>query len=128
MSGVFFATARYALYAIRPAFPGTAKTNGRNEMLLQLVQYALLATSRAVQLVLNARVRSFAGDFALTAYLRFIGCLLDIAYHFPRVMGRHYVAPGLQLADAVLIALAAVEVYQAATLPRVEQNVADEDE
>lgn len=122
-------TAHFGLFVIKPGLElGPERWHGFNYMMCDLAGWCGVATSLILQLVMNSRARTFAGDFALTSYLKLLGHALLLAYHSSKVMGKFYVSSGILVADALLMALSVIEVYQASTLPRVEQEAPDEDE
>jgi hypothetical protein len=91
------------------------------------VHMAVETTSLVSQLILNHRCRSFAGTYAVLAYTQLVLAVSRVLAH-DYFLATDYLFKGLHANHLVEIAIAAVTAYQAATLPRVEQNVIDEQE
>lgn len=85
-------------------------------------------TSVLLQLFTNARAMSFAGAYALEAYMVLASGLFNILYNSTRFVGAYYARPGYHVFEIVAAVGALGAAFQAATLPRVEQNQPEEDE
>lgn len=95
---------------------------------LQFISIPALITSALLQMFTNARARSFAGAYSLQAYMVLASRTFHMLYNSTHFMGAYYARPGYHVVDFVLVVGALGAAYQAATLPRVEQNLPEEDE
>lgn len=77
---------------------------------------------------MNHRTHTFAGTYALVAYLQLGIEVCHILYNFSFIMGKSYEIKGLSFLEVSSVVSAIALVYQAATLPRVEQVVPDDEE
>ncbi|OCF42859.1 hypothetical protein I317_03336 [Kwoniella heveanensis CBS 569] len=81
-----------------------------------------------LQVAHNFRTGTFAGMYALTAYLDLAHRVTKLVYYLPWVVGKYEVWEGMAWHQLVMVAVEIVLVYQAWTMPRVEQKVEDVDE
>ncbi|WVF71011.1 hypothetical protein IAT40_005807 [Kwoniella sp. CBS 6097] len=84
--------------------------------------------SYILQIAHNFRTGTFAGMYALAAYLDLAHRVTKLVYYLPWVVGRFEVWEGMAWHQLVMVVVEVVLVYQAWTLPRVEQKVEDADE
>lgn len=94
-----------------------------SRMSLLPIAQATVTTGQIVQLVMNYRSKTFAGNYALTCACK-VAALGGMAAPF--VAGKAY-HDGLYLAAVAQGALVLAEAAQAAWYPRVEQEVEDDD-
>lgn len=82
-----------------------------------------------MQYDLNSRSGSFAGSYALTAYLDAAKHFVEILYFFEPVVGRPDTRSGISWMQVLDMVLVGVGAWQAWRWARVEQTVpGDEDE
>jgi hypothetical protein len=83
-----------------------------------------------MQYDLNARTQSYAGGYALTAYLHAAKKAIDLLWLSEALVGRIGIRSGLNWIGGVQVILAGVGVWQAWKWKRVEQGVqaGEEDE
>lgn len=84
--------------------------------------------AQLLQLWMNIQCGTFAGRYAITAYLRLARRIIELLYFVPWVVGRVDTRGGIRAMDVVEIPLVAWTAYQAWTLPRVEQVEEEEEE
>lgn len=85
-------------------------------------------TSITLQLVFNYHSQTFAGLYALEAYLVIIRRGLRLLKFWPWFIGRYETRGGIGGIAIIGMMIDAVVVWQAWTLPRVEQVVKEDDE
>lgn len=118
-----------SLWLIRPVYTSdTAEAKPSSTLRSSVWIAALPYTAKLCQMALNRSSGTFAGEFALTAWLTGAELLLDLAYFSTRVVGHYDLHDGLSPLHMVNHALTLLMLYQAIKYPRVEQNVPDEDE
>lgn len=114
-----------------PAFaPGRRSYNTRlPRQSVRAAGWSGFAAANLLQLGMNHRAGTFAGTYALVAYMQVAIEVCNVLYHAPFIMGKHYVSNGLSIifeASRGLFSLAVL--YQAIRLPKVVQNTPDDDE
>lgn len=95
--------------------------------LMELMGHAAGVTTSIIQAIVNYRTGMFAGMYALAAYGNAINNIALLAYQTP-IVGRYLANDGVSIRDLVPIITNLVMAYQAATLPRVDQNVPADEE
>ena len=91
-------------------------------------RWALVSFGRVLQLELNDRMGSFAGQYKVTAYLQLAHYSRLVLRFVPRVVGRHDTRGGIKSMDVVEGALAGWAVVQAFKWAKVEQVEDEGDE
>jgi hypothetical protein len=81
-----------------------------------------------LQIIHNQNAQTFAGLYALETYLIGIRRVVRLLEFWPWFMGRYEVRGGLGAITAIGIVIDTVVLWQAWTLPRVEQVVPEDDE
>lgn len=71
---------------------------------------------------MNHYAGTFAGTYALVAYLQIGVEVCEVLYNFSLVMGEFYVINGLSVFEASRVVFSLAVLAQAVTLPRVEQE------
>ncbi|WVQ96950.1 hypothetical protein IAU59_004059 [Kwoniella sp. CBS 9459] len=84
--------------------------------------------SYILQVAHNFRTGTFAGQYALSAYLDLAHRVTKLVYYLPWVVGKYEVWEGMAWHQVIMVLIEVVLAYQAWTLPRVEQKVEDADE
>lgn len=123
----------YHLNLIPSALPAATAEDLRREMMftyptLNSFFWSLQVTGVILQLDHNRRSGTFAGQYALTAYLEAGISFLRLVYHIPGVVGRTDAAEGIGLQAVVSLGAEGLAVWQAIGLPKMVQAVVDEDE
>ena len=114
-------TAIHILAAIRSSIWLTACLS---QVSLKFPCISFTVTDESIQIFLNQRNKSFAGLYALTAYLQFSSLVLSqVTRIFVRWFGRSQVMQPFTIWDIVMLVVSGVTVIQARTLPKVEQIV-----
>jgi len=113
-------------YIIPPKLPINAWDDPSTQDFLaktvKAIGWAGYATANLLQVRMNYAARSFAGTYALVAYLQVGIEACKFLYHLPAVMGHYYVPKGLSVFEASQVLFAGVVAYQAATLPKIPQR------
>lgn len=81
-----------------------------------------------LQLTLNHQARSFAGRYALETYLVSIRRIVRLLKFWPWFVGRYEARGGLGWGAVFWMAVEGVALWQALTLPRVEQVSSEDDD
>jgi hypothetical protein len=81
-----------------------------------------------LQIIFNAHSGTFAGMYALESYMRVAQQAVKLLQFWPWLIGRYEVRGGIGGIDFLWILLDGAMVWQAWTLPRVEQVVQEDDE
>ncbi|WVR05554.1 hypothetical protein IAU60_002573 [Kwoniella sp. DSM 27419] len=81
-----------------------------------------------MQIAHNHANGTFAGQYAIAAYMMLAYKVLQLVYYFPSVVGRFEVHEALPWYSLLEVGLLAAHAWQAWTLPRVEQKVDDAEE
>jgi hypothetical protein len=119
----------YRLWLIRPLNPNTTpRTSWTQSDWNHSLLFAACYTPYLVQSHFNERSSTFAGQYALTSYLALARTLIDVAYHLPSVVGRMEVRSGVKPLWVLETGLQVWAVWQAARMPRVEQDVEEGEE
>lgn len=100
---------------------------GMSDLLAAAVS-ATKITATVLQLALNRQASTFAGQYALEAYLVVIRRSVRLLRFWPWFVGRYETRGGIGYSTLIWIALEGVTVWQAWTLPRVEQSVKGEED
>jgi hypothetical protein len=95
--------------------------------LVSIIQTAKY-TSIILQIIHNHYSQSFAGLYALEAYLVIIRRGVRLLKFWPWFIGRYETRGGIGGIDLIGMMIDVVVVWQAWTLPRVEQVVKEDDE
>jgi hypothetical protein len=85
-------------------------------------------TAIILQINLNNHSGTFAGTYALKAYMEVARRIVQLLQFWPWLIGRYEVRGGLGAITFIWIILDVVMSWQACTLPRVEQVVPEDDE
>lgn len=127
MLGIY-ATRVLGLHIIHPAFAPepTEARHWAKEAIFPLSE-GLTLSAVLLQQFFNQHSGTFAGTYAISAILHVVQHLTMLARLSSRIVGR-YDWEGLTPADLFTVGVNFWGVYQALTLPRVEQHEADEDE
>jgi len=96
-------------------------------ILLSVIASAKFLAS-ILQIIHNHNAQTFAGQYALEAYLIGIRRVVKLLEFWPWLMGRYEVRGGMGAATAIGIVIDAVVLWQAWKLRRVEQVVPEDDE
>ena len=126
---IFYLINRYQLYVVKPLHqtPNEHKdTNMSNHLSASLS--ALKYAAGIFQLVLNHQARSFAGQYALEIYLVAIRRVVTLLKFWPWFVGRYETRGGRGWSMVVWMGIEGVTLWQALTLPRVEQVTAEDEE
>lgn len=119
----------YHLWLIRPLNPNTTpRTSWTQSDWSHSLLFAACYTPYLVQALFNERSSTFAGQYALTSYLALARTAIDAAYHLPSVVGRMEVRTGVKPLWVLDTGLQVWAVWQAARMPRVEQDVEEGEE
>lgn len=113
-----------------PAFaPGRRSYNTRlPRQSVRAAGWSGFAAANLLQLGMNHRAGTFAGTYALVAYMQVAIEVCNVLYHAPFIMGKHYVSNGLSIFEASRGLFSLAVLYQAIRLPKVVQNTPDDDE
>lgn len=85
-------------------------------------------TAHALQVIMNRNSGTFAGQYALEAYLVAARRAIKLLQFLPWMTGRHEARGGLGGIEGIMILFEVAWLWQAATLPRVEQHSIEDDE
>ena len=96
-------------------------------ILLSVIASAKFLAS-ILQIIHNHNAQTFAGQYALEAYLLGIRRVVNLLEFWPWLMGRYEVRGGIAAITAIWIVIDAVVLWQAWKLPRVEQVIPEDDE
>ena len=100
-----------------------------NELLdPSIILQPLAFTGKILQLLLNHRSRSFAGQYKSAVVLDLMGQGAFFATFVPALLGRIDTREGVTVQHMGVLVLLAVTGWQALTLPSVPQTGFDEDE
>lgn len=77
---------------------------------------------------MNHRAGTFAGTYAVVAFIQVAIEAGNLLYHTQLVMGKYYVSNGWSIFEASRALFSLVVAYQAATLPKVLQVVPQDQE
>ncbi|KAJ7112451.1 hypothetical protein C8R43DRAFT_1138932 [Mycena crocata] len=83
----------------------------------RVVNSCLFTTGVFSQVLLNHRSHAYGGGYRAEAILFFLGCVIDLLYFVPAVVGRMEVRMGLMLKAFIDLAVELPLVWQAVTLP-----------
>lgn len=129
-----FAAASYAinhwsLWLVRPlhSLPKEHADMDSGKFTNALMQGAI-SSAVVLQLVLNHHAGSFAGQYALHAYMIVAQRIVKLLRFWPWFVGRYEVRGGIGWATVITMACEAAAAWQALTLPRVEQVVKEDEE
>ena len=86
------------------------------------------ATGIILQLLLNHRMRHFAGRHNSVMAVEVMGSVCFILHLTPSAVGRSDMGLGLSLSQALMAAVMGIMAWQALTLSSVPQTYVDEDE
>jgi hypothetical protein len=81
-----------------------------------------------LQIIFNKYSGTFAGMYALRAYMEAARQMIRLLRFWPWLIGRHEARGGLGAITSIRIILDGIMFWQAWTLPRVEQVVPEDDE
>ncbi|KAF7293243.1 hypothetical protein HMN09_01202500 [Mycena chlorophos] len=109
--------------------PQTADDHPQNlvSRLSAFVIFPLTFTGTASQLLLNHRMKMFAGAYKLAVILRFVAEALRLATYSTSLVGRFDAKPGLSIPAVVDLLLLGMTIWQATRFPKVGQSAEDED-
>lgn len=116
------------IYPIAPPLP--LEREGPQSVFFPALGMALFQLGWASQTILNVRLGTFAGDFRIVAFRDLFLVLLEWAHFSGRLVGQHakMLNGGVSEGTIEQNVKTIVTAYLAFTLPRVEQNVVDEDD
>ena len=122
----------YNIYVVNPTVPAAVAAELNESFATHDVFVAtvssLVCTGRVLQCDHNRRSLTFAGEFALTAKLKAAMHFLALLYHVPAIVGRISKEEGLAVFDVVGMIVDSVLLLQSLTMPKIIQNISDEDE
>jgi hypothetical protein len=95
---------------------------------LEPVGWAAGESGMILQTATNQAHHTYAGTYALVTYLSTVDNLLNLAYLSPAITGRHNAKAGLPVSALVIYPFIVINMWQAWTLPKIEQSKAQEDE
>jgi hypothetical protein len=81
-----------------------------------------------LQIIHNHNAQTFAGLYALDAYMSGVQRVVKMLEFWPWFMGRYEVRGGIGAITVIRMLMDAITFWQAWTLPRVEQVVPEDDE
>jgi hypothetical protein len=130
--GANYALQSYGLHVFQPG-TGAETLNPEqarwySSIAFRSFTHGLQLAGHLTQLEFNRRSKTFAGDYALTAYLHIPSILVGSLAYVDRFIGVHDTRNGLSFFDVVSFATYGYAAWQAYTLPRVEQDVKDVEE
>ena len=117
------------VYLVPPTVSlGPEPAAGRYLSILSNLLRSIEVTGIILQLLLNHRMRHFAGRHKSVMIVEVIGTLCFILHLTPSAVGRSDMGMGLSLGQALMTAITVPMVWQALTLSSVPQTYVDEDE
>lgn len=128
-----YAGLRWSWYIVRPTLPKMDDpTEGAAlkfmKRYLQHIAWAARQTAMMLQIGTNQVHHTYAGAYALVTYLSTFDSMLDLVYLLPTVTGRHDAKKGLSVSSLIIWPFIILDLWQAWTFPRIEQNKGHEDE
>jgi hypothetical protein len=111
---------KYPFHLISPSRPLSRASSFTQRKPYQSLVFASSLTAVILQLDLNRRSNTFAGKYALAAYLNLARRGLEMLWFWERVAGRS-AGEGLFLGEVVWVGTDVVWAWQAWRMPRVEQ-------
>lgn len=129
-SVLFYLINKYDLHLISPLHRSPTKDDDTDMSTpLRSLFSAVNITSLLIQTLFNHRSSTFAGQYALEAYFVLIRRGVRVLKFWPWFVGRYDTRGGIGWESVLLTVVEGIAVWQALTLPRVEQVVSeDEDE
>lgn len=133
LASLRYAETQWTWYMIRPALPKSPDLkDGKFVKLLETylapLGWAAVCVGNGYQLITNHLHGTYAASYALTTYLSSISSLISLVYLLPIVTGRHDAKEGVRISAALGYAMMIVNLWQAWSLPRIEQHNMEKDE
>jgi hypothetical protein len=117
----------FVLIAPLNRVPGTHDDARLPNYIISLIRSAEFSAI-ILQIIFNKHSGTFAGMYALRAYMEVARQMIRLLRFWPWFIGRHEARGGLGAITFIRLILDAVMFWQAWTLPRVEQVVPEDDE
>ncbi|KAJ7587131.1 hypothetical protein C8J56DRAFT_1026641 [Mycena floridula] len=114
---LYFKLKPFNLFIIESILPLPTEEDQPTTRLIPLIS-ALQLTGAISQIVLNSRAKVFAGSYKTTVWLKALQQVNTLVFFVPEIVGRYDARGGLSVGYLCRVALAAVGVWQAVSLPR----------
>lgn len=128
----YYSAVYWNVNLVKPALPRqTDEELGKDFELQQFfssITGALGLAGSVFQAYLNHRSKTFAGSYRVSAFIGMVSHLTRVVYLLPVVIGHFAASEGMNLVALSHLAMEAVFVHQALTLPRVEQRGEEDEE
>lgn len=115
-------------YVVSPTALHPSRDIGNLESFLFNLTFGLQLSSNVFQILMNSKSSTFAGRYRVAEVLSASMSLLWVIRLSTRIIGKRNPTYSLTVLECLSLVFELVKAYQAFVLPRVEQEVADEDD
>jgi predicted Co/Zn/Cd cation transporter (cation efflux family) len=115
-------------YVVSPTAPHPSRNGSHLESVLLNLTFGLQLSGNLFQILMNSKSSTFAGRYRLAEVLSASMSLLWVIRLSTHFVGKRNPTYSLTVVECFELAIELVKAYQAFVLPRVEQEVVDEEE
>lgn len=115
-------------YVVSPAAPNPSRNGGYLESILFNLTFGLQLSGNLFQILMNSKSSTFAGRYRFAEVLSASLSLLWVLRLSTHFVGKRNPTYSLTVLECFELAIELVKAYQAFVLPRVKQEVVDEEE
>lgn len=126
---IYYALAPHEIFVIPSALPAPSPDDlAKDRLATVFAEFIrpIYVTGRLLQLLLNFRTRSYAGNYKVSTVGDLTVDGIILASFMPVLVGRVDAWPGLSLHKVVKISLNLIAAWQALTLPSISQTLEEE--